>query len=259
MQQTSDTPFSSISCIPDEILLMILRRTMRSDVPVYSEHFLKLGRQLQDIRNANDTESLGTDSSKVEPRLSKLSASASSESWFLKKLDPSQIEHYRDWLTINSTCRRFRARGKQAFFADKTFIFQPRFFQALFGKTTTKTINAKNIREGQGFIRDVIAPLSQSCASEIIILLRYKALQSLRSLSIQIVRGDFEIFSMLNAPPLQRDPLPEELSTLLRANGFPVDRLQVDLQLDKEDPIQMIVLKAGGYSALGAFAETKRK
>lgn len=258
MQQTSDTPFSSISCIPDEILLMILRRTMRSDVPVYSEHFLKLGRQLQDIRNANDTESLGTDSSKVETRLSKLSASASSESWFLKKLDPSQIEHYRDWLTINSTCRRFRALGKQAFFADKTFIFQPRFFKALF-RETTKTINAKNIREGQGFIRDVIAPLSHSCSSEIIILLGYKALQSLRSLSIQIVREDFEIFSMLNAPPLQRDPLPEELSTLLRDNGFPVDRLQVDLQLDKEDPIQMILLMDGGCFALRGLAHVKGK
>ena len=253
MQQISDTPSSSISCIPNEIVLMILRHTMRSDVPVYLDHFWKLGRQLQEIRNGNDTECSETDSSKIETRLSKSSGSACSESWFLQQLDPSQIEHYRDWLAINSTCRRFRALGKEAFFADKTFIFRPDLLNTLCGETT------KTTRVARAYMRDVIALLSHSCASQIVTLPRYHALQSLRSLSIQIVRDDFEIFSRINAPPLKRDPLPEELSNLLRKIGLQVDRLQVDLQVDKEDRIQMIVLVDQGYRALSAFATLKRR
>ena len=81
----------------------------------------------------------------------------------------------------------------------------------------------------------------------------------MRSLSIQLVGDDFEIFSRINAPPLKRDPLPEELSTLLREIGLHVDRLQVDLQLDKEDPLQMTHLVDQGYPTLRVFATVKRR
>lgn len=234
--------------------MMILRQTMRSNVPMYLEYFWKLGRRLQKIRNGKeDTESPEIDSNKVESRLLKSNASACSETWFLQKLDPSQIEHHRDWLAVNSTCCRFRALGKEAFFANKTFILRTDFLKTLCGEDT------KTMEEARVFIRHVIAPLSHSCASQIIQLPRYHLLQSLLSLSIQIVRDDFEIFSRLNAPPLKRDPLPEELSTLLREIGLQVDRLQMDIQLDKEDWAQMRVLDDHGYSTLRAKATLKRR
>lgn len=276
MQQNSDTPSSSISRIPNEILLVIFVHTMRSDVPVHLEHFLRLGRQFQKIRNGNDTESSVTESYKVENRLLESGASASSESWFLNQLDSAHTEHFRDWLLINSSCRRFRTWGKKVFFSEKVFIFTSPFLRTLCAGTT-KTIGAENVRTAQACIRHVIVPLSYGgTAGQFITLPRYHFLQSLRSLRIQTgCYCDRDILSMFKVPPLKRYPLPEELLTLLRGIGLQVNQLridiqhrnefmrvrelQLDLQLDNEHQSQVELLADQVYSYLRTLAALKRK
>lgn len=129
MQQTSDTLFSTMSLIPNEILSMILHHTMRSDTPAHLEDFVQLGRRLQDMRSEHDLENLTKVSCTVKSLSSELSASACVERWFLNRMDSRQGEHFRDWLFINSTCRNFRAWGKRAFFTEKVFVISPSFLR----------------------------------------------------------------------------------------------------------------------------------
>lgn len=59
MQQTSDTPTSTMWLIPEEVLLMILHHRMRSSAPGHLNNVLEMGRQFQNIRN--ETEISGTE------------------------------------------------------------------------------------------------------------------------------------------------------------------------------------------------------
>lgn len=238
MQQTSDTPSSDISRIPDEILWMILLHTMRSDVPVHLEHLLRLGRRFHNIRHGNDTQNPGTHPCKVDNTFSESGVSACSNSWFLGQLDPGQVEHFRDWLLINSTCRRFRAWGKKAFFSEKTFILRPPFLKTLC-EETAKTISAEDVKTARSCIRHVIVPLPHPGTSEYITLPRYHVLQRLRSMCIYTSCNDDEIFFRSKVPPRKRYPFPEELSTLLQDLGLQVNRLQMEMnhRNDFQEPL----------------------
>lgn len=232
MQQTSDARSSTMSLIPSELLSMILLHTMRSRTPVHLERFLQLGRQFQNIRQGNDPQNPGTDSSVVENSFPESNAFACSERWFLSQLHDEQIEHFQDWLLINSTCRRFRALGKRAFFSEKTFIIRPVFLN-YFCRETTKGNSAENIAIARVSIRHVIAAFSfHSLESQFIGLPRYHTLQRLRSLSIQISGHGVGIPSRLALPIFQRYSLPKKLSSLLQELGLRVDQLEMDVQHD---------------------------
>lgn len=203
---------------------------MRSDEPVNLEHFLQLGRRFQTIRNGIDTEKPNKDSSELINSFSEPSASACSERWFFEHLEPQQIDHFRDWLLINSTCRDFRTWGKPAFFSGKIFVIRPPILKNLLGKGS-KSISAENKATALRHIRHVIAPLPYHFAtSQIVTLPRYNALENLRSLTIRMICADREIILKVDSPALKRCPLPENLSSLLRDLGLPVDHLQTDLQ-----------------------------
>ncbi|MCJ1424068.1 hypothetical protein MMC29_001955 [Sticta canariensis] len=200
----------------------------------------------------------GEKSCEVENLCSESSTPACSEGRSLDQLDPGQIEHFRDWLLINSTCRRFRALGKRAFFSEKMFILRPQFLMNLFARTT-KNISSENIATALAWIRHVIAPV---LASQFMILPQYNALQRLRSLSIQPHRRDANIFSTLNIPTRKRKPLPEELSSLLRHLGLRVDQLQMDLLYDasaREHLLQMKCLTLQVYPYLRVFSAHKNR
>lgn len=242
MQQISDTPSSSMSCVSNEILSMILHYTMRSDMPVHLEHFVQLGRRYQDIRKKEkDTQTPGADFREIESRFSESSiGSACSERWFLDQLDPGQVEHFRDWLLINSTCRGFRAWGKKAFFSEKIFVIRPLFLERPFS-SYTRIMSAEDKTTAQAYIRHVIAPLSYTktgiYASQIDTLPRYRALhRNLRSISLQFDCAEHEFLSRLNGPALKRHPFPKELRSLLWDHGLLTSdtRLKLEIQDDKE-------------------------
>lgn len=222
MQQILKAPSSPISLIPNEILSMILLHVMRNDMPVRLKEFLRVGRNLQRVRNG-----VGLEESISEP-----SAFACSEVFFLEQLGAGQREHFLDWLLINSTCRRFRACGKKAFFSGKTFLIEPSFMKNLGGETA-KGINAENLATAQACIRHVIAPARNIASpSDFVLLPRYHALQGLRSLSLDICRYDRDQGEL---PTLQQHPLPEEFSSSLRGIDLRVDQLQVDIKSDTDE------------------------
>ena len=184
-------------------------------MPVHLEHFLEVGRQFRKICHANDTKNPGP------------SASTSSELWFLDQLEPGQMEHFQDWLLINSTCRRFRAWGKEAFFGEKVFVVRPEFLKTLTGKTA-KGISAENSATARSCIRHVIVPL-EPCASETLVLPQFHALQRLRSMSIQISGLNQQILGNWHPTILKRYSLRKEFTRLLRGSGLRVDQLQMSV------------------------------
>ena len=198
MQGASDKSYTGMALTPPEILSMILSHVMRSTVPFYLDHFQQLGRQLEDF---------------------------------------GQLEHFKDWLLINSTCRGFRARGKELFFSEKVCVIRPPLMKTLCGATSR--ISPENLSIARACIRHVIAPSPGDAASQLITLPRYHTLQNLRSLSIQLCRDPSEVLSISNLPTVKRKPLPEEFSTLLGNIGLRVDQLQVDLlYVDDEGELQ---------------------
>ena len=211
-----------MSRIPDEIFSTILRYTMRSEMPVHLEHFLEVGRQFRKICHVNDTKNPGQ------------SASTSSELWFLDQLDPGQIEHFRDWLLINSTCRLFRAWGKEAFFWEKVFVVRPEFLKTLTGETA-KGISAENSATARSCIRHVIAPIKPCRPSETLALPQFHALQRLRSMSIRISHFIERILGKLHPTILKRYSLRKEFNRLLRGSGLRVDQLQMDVLSDHDE------------------------
>lgn len=247
MQHASETPSSAMSRLPYEILSMILRFAMKSDMPVHLEHFLKLGRQFQKT-NVNGTEI-------SRPR----APPACSESWFLNHLHPSQIEPFRDWILINSTCRRFRAWGKDAFFLEKTFVIPPMFLETLIGETA-KGISAENKATARASIRHVVAS-SPHCGimSQLMALPRYHILERLRSLSIPLGCPESHMLLSLNSPTLESYPLPEELSSLLRDLGLQVDQLRTNLLCGHHEGLPMSFLITTVYPHLRAMSAWRKK
>ena len=128
---------------------------------------------------------------------------------------------------------------------------------------TTKNISAENIATARAWIRHVIAPVPcLGAASQFMILLRYNALQRLRSLSIKPHRQGAYIFSTLNIPTHKRNPLPEELSSLLRHLGLRVDQLQMTLLYDasvREHLLQMKCLTLLVYPYLRILSAHKNR
>lgn len=214
---------------------MIIAYTMRSDTAVNLEHFPQLGRPWRRVFNKSDIKIPATDSRVLKPVLLSCPYS-SSKSHRLDVLDAHQTEHYQDWLFINSTCFRFRAIGKKAFFSEKVFIISPRLLKDLRGETG-RSISAEDKATAREYIRHAIAPLPHpSSASQYLTLARYNSLEQLRSLTIHIkVPDDSHIFIRLNPSKFTKGPLPDEFLNLLRDIGLRVDQLQMDLQLDVND------------------------
>lgn len=269
MQQTSDTLFSPMSLIPNEILSMILYHTMRSDTPVHLEDFLRVGRRFQHRPRENHTKNIWQLSCPMMDLAWELRslpwgsrAPTCVEQWFLDRLESGQEEHYRDWLLINSTCRIFRALGKKAFFSGKVFVVSPSFVRNICGETG-KLMSPENMATARECIRHAIAPLAGvGIAGQFFALSRYHALQGLRSLSLLPHCSHNDIHSRLNAPTLGRYPLPKELTILLGGIGLRVDRLQMDWQYDNnssEQQEQMASLTEQVYPYLQIMSARKAR
>lgn len=197
-------------------------------MPVHLEHFMQLGGRLQNIRD-DYAKNRGEKSWEVEYLCSESSTSAGSEGWFLDQLDPGQIEHFRDWLLINSTCRRFRAWGKIAFFSGKTFLVRPACVKRL----------CSNIPVARPLIRHVTAILPP-VYNPFYALPQYQPLENLRSLVIQRDRPDTSLLSMPNEPPPECCSFPEDLLSLVQDIGLQNNRLKIYVQVENQIPTKRL-------------------
>ncbi|KAI0403456.1 hypothetical protein F4802DRAFT_571467 [Xylaria palmicola] len=83
----SSSPVAYFDLLPDEILLKILRITMKSQFEFFPEHCLQV---IQEGREG-------------------------------RRLSPSQHTHLHDWRIVNATSGRIRRLGREAFFRAKIF------------------------------------------------------------------------------------------------------------------------------------------
>lgn len=211
-------------------------------MPVHLEHFPQLGRWLQNLRNGNCTDntgpisvSAGLESCFLDDLDPGPSAWACSESWFLNNLDRGQLEHFRDWLLVNSTCRSFRAWGKKVFFSEKIFVIRPQFIKTLCGEPA-KSMSVENIATARACIRHVVVPSPYcSAASHLMCLSRFHTLQRLCSLSIQPGCNPSDTLLSLKVRSFKRNPLPEELLGLVQGIGLRVDQLQMNLLYENNE------------------------
>lgn len=143
---TSSTTFETV---PHEIISRILAYTMASTSPLHLQHFLDLG---QKTHNHDPT----YDNYDVDYHFR---SHLLSRDWWFAQLDPSQKDHFLDWLLINGTCQRFSSLGKALFFSEKTFIISPALLRNLEEKKVRNlTVAATN--RASSLITSVIVPIS---------------------------------------------------------------------------------------------------
>lgn len=243
MQQTSDAPFSTMSLIPGEILSMILCHTMRSDIPVHFERFLERGRKFRRIGNSKAA------------RKPKGGLSTYAERWLLNHLGLGQNEHFRDWLLINSTCRRFRAWGRKAFFSEKIF-----FSTALFWLVPwAKKLCAENAATARECLHHVIVEYRRARSMGSNVTIPENTLPFLRSMGLLVYCSKADILPKLNSAQLLRSPLPEEHSNLQQDLEVRVDRRQMDIIYGREfgDKLERVIGR--DFSALRVLLRHHRK
>ena len=127
-----------ISKIPREILCRILDYTMASEVPLDLDVFLSLGWRCG---------------------IGQFPMSSSWKSWYPEGQYYSQKEHFLDWVSVNGTCRAFRAYGTPAFFAHKIVTITYPLFTSLYqwflrgsGRSCPNSDNHSNPKHDNGLV-----------------------------------------------------------------------------------------------------------
>ena len=111
----ASTSSPSLSTLPGEIISEILQFTMQSEEPLYI--WLFPGLKHSAVQGINI---LSGYDFRCPPRYP-------SRSVFEK-----QEQHFSDWRSVTSTCRRFRDYGIPAFFREKRFVIPCRLFRMLY-------------------------------------------------------------------------------------------------------------------------------
>lgn len=254
-------PETTILSLPNELISIILDFVLASDVPVHLEHFMSLGQQYKAYK-ATEHDAGNSVSTRIKtakdrwegatqtPCSTALDSSWHSLSnfhhldWFLQQMDPSQTQHFLDWVIVNSTCRRLRTIGKESFFSTKTFVFTNRLFAA-FCEGNAKNLSCADQTSALEYITKVIVHMKPvSVASQFLCLPKYQRFGRLRQMSIQPgVRGDESIKS-LNAAASKWNPLPKELFDLLRGIGLRVEKLDLGLLYSEGDRVRQVQMEA---------------
>ena len=123
---------SRLLSLPNEILRKIMTFAVTSNVPFHLRLFVEMARDPDKFTDGKKR-NVKVDNLKVLSMISptdfvapgRTTASPLSEAWWLQVLPRSQIEHYRDWIFMNSTCHQMRAWGCHIFFREKIFIIDP--------------------------------------------------------------------------------------------------------------------------------------
>lgn len=208
---------ATLASLPGEILTEIVALTVASENLVDLERFVRMGQELEKkrLRRAGQ----------------RPLAVSTSRRWWFDHLPPSQLEHLKDWLFVNSTCRRWRAFGKQLFYAHKLFIIRPDFLDHL----ESNDWPYGDLKSAKVEIRAIQAPIPHGGA--LWRLPRYHLFPSLQRLNIKLPTSRRKLMAI---------KLPDYLLGHLRTVGLRVDELQMDLVvavLDGERSFQMRRLK----------------
>ena len=199
--------------LPDELISQILVYAMETETFVDLEHIFQAPKS-------------------VRPKHLQKSGRYANVTFVSSLLNLWQQAHVRDWLAVNSTCRRWRRLGKPLFFASKTFLLTPSMLDRLCAKTAAELSIADQIT-AQEHISRVVVPMSfYSAGSMLQQLPTFCGLERLKKLSL--LRYGL-ISSMLAERDLNREPLPEELRDLLRQIGMRVEDLDMGILYDGRD------------------------
>lgn len=250
---SADVDRDILSVFPNEVLTEILAHMVASEIPLYLQDFIDMGKWHQ---------TLTTQAARSYP---------GARDWFLTQLTSSQREHYLDWLVVNGTSRRFRACGKLAFFSEKILIIPPSLLKAL-QDGSCKNVSAPDKAAIFSHARHIIASLpGKSIGSHFMKLPNYNAFTRMRVLSIQLLRyAPIAIplcpatilplltletaltpmasqpfprhdINLLEGTP-KRHSAPQELLSLLEGIDLQVGRFEVDLILPDTDNARRYVI-----------------
>ena len=205
---TNDSP-ASLHLLPGELLTKIMSFAMASDVPV----FLWLFRNRACFHCVYDFQPHCVHPRTLFPD---------------RRFSGSQQQHYLDWISVTSTCRRMRECGIPAFFREKRFLVPPRMLRDLLdGK-----VRSSNLDLAMGYVRKVVVPLrSLINGSDFMILPKYHRFPGLSAMTIRPsnVREDLLYDWELEKLWLQKET-PKELHDLLRQLGLRVDITKLKLE-----------------------------
>lgn len=155
------------------------------------------------------------------------------------RFDQFQLQHQREWVIVNSVCRRWRFTGPKVFFNQKTFVITTALLKALLAghhKTLTSPNYHFRILEN---IHYVVAPMGgPGTASDFLVLPRYQhAFSNLQSLDILTCVVKHNILHEYCVPrfwALPRDKEPyRELMECLAGIGFQLDELEIRFPREK--------------------------
>ena len=264
ISEIASFPSSRLLLLPSEIFSKVMAFLMASDVPVHLELFM-------DMNRVWDIYQVGIQRSRIIPwadtkdeHLSRNATTALrfSRTWWLDLLPKSQIEHYLDWLLINSTCHRMRECGKSAFFREKPFIITTGFQTAL-RENTVRNMRPCDVALAKACIRDVIVPIGSHRGTAFINLPKLHLFKDLRSLNLYMpARRDGVLEQRANKTLLVESP-PKELLAMLKALGLQVDKLTFHLSIVNNPPnprrVPIEELEQGIYPLLKMLVERRAK
>lgn len=220
MEKTSGPSASAMTLVPTEVWSRILRETMKSTMPVDLSKFLEVGEKFKGVRKW--LEGKGSDNSEI---------AAWSKQYFLDRLDPGQMEHYQDWIAMNSTCRKFRESGKKAFFSEKTILMDLFLLYDLDAADLDRTGVEDSIKAtALANIHHIIVPIIDAYPPALKEIPLYQALTRLSSLTIEPCHSETNALKGV----VDRSPLPEHVAVVLQDRGLKLDKLHVDVQFEVE-------------------------
>ena len=252
----------TISHLPDEVLSMILKHTMKSNTPMDLECFIS---KIQRDHSFTLTSSSPAGAFCYQPLCQYLNKVAGFSHIHLLDCDrfpPSQAAHAQDWIIANSVSHRFRSWAKEAFFSEKILLIEPDRLRRLQNGTfgSLSLANAKlMIRHAQR----IVAPLSGcGSASALISIPRYQVFERLRILTLW--PGGRLIISTSDpaSGDLREEVHVEALTQLLVNIGLNVDTIQLKvMRHDHEGRFssQMGALEAECFPYLRWLGEQKAK
>ncbi|KAL8654146.1 MAG: hypothetical protein Q9210_001692 [Variospora velana] len=200
---------NNISSLSNELLDNIIGLIISNATPVHLEYLIKMANHLTTL------DLFGGDPSGQA------------------KFDQFQLQHQREWVLVNSVCRRWRFTGHKAFFTQKSFVITTALLKALLaGRHPTLTSPNYHSRILEN-IHHVVAPMSgRGAASDYLVLPRYQdAFSNLQSLDILTCVVKDDILHEYCVPGFwayscDKEPY-RELMECLAGIGFQDDKLEI--------------------------------
>lgn len=215
--------------LPDGLLLKILGYAMLSDEPFFMERFLNCVNDYHERTKSKDREIWIT-----FPWDTKMPFSER----LYQRLGSSLGFHILDWWGVTNTSKRIRRVGKEAFFANKVFMMEPRLAEKL-GKGQLTRFSAQDQEIAAKSIRSFIFPEDVTSPSDLLTVPRcLPAFPKLEFLGHLFYSGKDEKGHVLSrvseVDTYKRGQVPSEFVDALASIGVPTHKLDMKMMVEGE-------------------------